>query len=232
MLQFATHCGGGKCQLTYTPHHHCDLQTIRSLWHCGKSRQVLSAAAVLAIPAVAFCQVLLPLAGSTSLMLAFLEKFSREAHWPLESHWWEVCGLFLQDLWWLSTRRYFIKWPGRAKRWWNIIQKGNFCQKSFSLMQGVNFILTAWSQNAMRTWMIWIALMVILMMTVTHVLMTGQKLRAVVWMQWHLMPSIAQILSRWHMWGLVPTQGPESTLVLLSRAILLRKYHHYSSTML
>ena len=55
MVQFATHCGGGKRQLTDTPHHHCDLQTVRSLGHCGKSRQVLPAAALLAIPAVASC---------------------------------------------------------------------------------------------------------------------------------------------------------------------------------
>ena len=55
MVQFATHCGGGKRQLTDTPHHHCDLQTVRSIGHCGKSRQVLPAAALLAIPAVASC---------------------------------------------------------------------------------------------------------------------------------------------------------------------------------
>ena len=37
----------------------------------------------------------------------------------------------MQDLWWLSTRRYFIKWPGRAKRWWNIIEKGIFLPEKF-----------------------------------------------------------------------------------------------------
>ena len=55
MVQFATHCGGGKRQLAETPHHHCDLQTVWSLGHCGNSRQALPAAAVLAIPAVAPC---------------------------------------------------------------------------------------------------------------------------------------------------------------------------------
>ena len=33
MLQFASHCGGGKRLLNDTSHHHCDLQTVR--WHSG-----------------------------------------------------------------------------------------------------------------------------------------------------------------------------------------------------